>query len=92
MMRALLRGTLSALMLLTLVACSEPTKEDLLEKAKGVSTRAELEKTLGKPDDISKLGPIEQWTYQASNGNVIFVLTGDSVTMQATAAGENKKK
>lgn len=90
MTRALLHGTLSALMLMTLVACSDPTKEDLLAKSKGISTRADLEKTLGKPDDISKFGPIEQWTYKASNGSVMFVLTGDSVTLQATASGEKK--
>jgi len=75
------RGAAVALALLT--ACGSPTKEDLLEKARGVSTRAALEKALGKPTEISKLGPVEQWTYRASNGELVFVLVGDTVTLEA---------
>ena len=55
-----------------LVGCGR-SKEDLIQKSRGVATRAELEQALGKPSDISKLGPVEQWTYKASNGNVVFV-------------------
>ncbi len=31
------------------------------------------------PGDISKLGPVEQWTYK-----VVFVIIGETVTLQAT--------
>jgi len=55
-----------------LVGCGR-SKEDLIQKSRGVATRAELEQALGKPSDISTLGPVEQWTYKASNGNVVFV-------------------
>lgn len=73
-----------------LVGCSR-SKEDLIQKSRGVGTRAELERALGKPSDISKLGPVEQWTYQASNGNVVFLIVGDKVTMQATMSPDEKK-
>lgn len=39
---------------------------------------------MGRPDDIGKLGPIEQWTHRASDGTVVFIITGDQVAMQAT--------
>ncbi len=38
-------------------ACGEPSKGDILEKAKGITAKTELAKALGKPDDINKLGP-----------------------------------
>jgi hypothetical protein len=66
------------------------SKEDLVEKSRNASTRAELEQALGKPSGIAKLGPVEQWTYKASNGSVVFLIVGDKVTLQA--AGPDDKK
>jgi hypothetical protein len=66
------------------VGCSR-SKEDLIQKSRGVGTRANLERALGKPSDISKLGPAEQWT-------VVFLIVGDTVTMQATMSPDEKKK
>jgi len=86
-MRSLIAVVLVAL---ALVGCSR-TKEDLVRKAEGVKTRAELESRLGRADDISKLGPIEQWTYKASNGQVVFVIVGDTVTLQAAGGAEKKQ-
>ena len=83
MTRGVARITGGVLALTLLSACGERTKEDIIEKARGVSTRAELEKALGKPGDIGKLGPVEQWTYRARNGEVVFVIVGDSVMLQA---------
>ena len=74
-----------------LVGCSR-SKEDLIQKSRGVGTRAELEQALGKPSDISKLGPVEQWTYKASNGTVVFLIVGDQVTLQATGSPADGKK
>ena len=62
----------------------------IVAKARDVKTRAELERVLGKPDDVSKLGPLEKWSYRAKNGQVVFVLMGDSVTLEATAPAEKK--
>jgi hypothetical protein len=87
-MRALAVLLLAALLL---GGCSR-TKEDLLKKAETVKTRAELESRLGRPDDISKLGPMETWTYKASNGEVVFVIVGDSVTLQAAGGGGGERK
>ena len=70
--------------------CGPRTKEDLVERARGVETRPELEKKLGRPQDITKVGPIETWTYRASNGNVVFVIIADRVTLQA--AGETERR
>jgi hypothetical protein len=77
-----------------LVGCSR-SKEDLIQKSRGIGTRTELEQALGKPSDISKLGPVEQWTYRASNGTVVFLIVGDKVTLQAAgspADGKTEKK
>ena len=79
-----IRTTVALFALLLLAACFAPSKADLLKKAKGVSSRAELEAALGEPSDVSKLGPIEKWTYKASDGSVVFVLAGDTVTIEAT--------
>jgi hypothetical protein len=50
-----------------------------------VTTKAELEAQLGAPDDRTKLGPIETWTYQASDGKVTYLIAGDTVQLQATS-------
>ena len=73
-------------------ACGGSTKEDILAKAKNASTKADLEKALGRPDDIAKLGPMEKWTYKASNGKVVFMIVGDKVTIEATGESEKEKK
>jgi hypothetical protein len=78
-----------ALALLALAGCSR-AKEDVLKKAETVKTRADLESRLGRPDDIAKLGPMERWTYKATNGEVVFVIVGDAVTLQATGPGDKK--
>lgn len=84
-------GRLAVLLLAAAVGagCGN-TKEDLLKKAEGVATRAALERALGRPDDIAKLGPVERWTYRARNGEVVFVIVGDTVTLQAAGAGDKR--
>jgi len=52
---------------------------------------AGLERALGKPDDITKLGPVETWRYKASNGEVIFLIVGDDVTLQAAGGSDTAK-
>ena len=84
------RRLLVAVLALVLVAGCSRSKEDIVGKAREAKTRADLERTLGKPDDISKLGPVERWTYKASNGEVVFVVVGDTVTLQATGSGGKK--
>src|SRR3546814_1415507 len=66
--------------LLLLTACFAPSKADLIKKAQGASSRAELEAALGEPSEVLKLGPIGKWTYVASDGLVVFLLAGDTVT------------
>lgn len=56
----------------------------------GVSSPV-LERALGKPTDLSKIGPLETWTYRASNGTVVFVVVGDTVTLQATGTAPAKE-
>lgn len=80
------RALLTALALtaaLTLGAC-EKSKEDILQKAEKAETREQLKAALGTPDDIAKLGPVETWTYDGSNGTVSFIIAGDQVTLRAT--------
>jgi hypothetical protein len=65
--------------------CGRGTKHDLLKKTESIETKAALEHALGAPDDRQKLGPIETWTYVASDGKVTFLITGDHVALQATS-------
>ena len=92
MTRVLARACCSVLVLILLGACGGRTKEDIVQNARNVSTRAELEKALGKPTDIAKLGPMERWTYRASNGEVVFLIIGDTVTLQTTGRPGDKTK
>ncbi len=84
-------GAALLLVALWMAGCGPPTKEDIVGKARNVSTRAELEKALGKPTDIGKIGPVETWTYKAKNGEVVFLLVGDKVTLQATGTPEKQR-
>jgi hypothetical protein len=77
------RLVLALLAALSLAGCLE-TKQDILKKAQGAGNRIQLETALGKPDDISKVGPVEKWTYKATNGTVTFILAGDVVTTSLT--------
>jgi hypothetical protein len=85
------RALLIAVVLLGLAACGRGTKEEIVTKARDISTRAELERVLGRPDDLSKLGPVETWRYKASNGEVVFLIVGDTVTLQAAGSPEKPK-
>ena len=89
--RMMTRVLVCAVAVLGLVACGRGTKEDIVSKARDISRRAELERALGQPDEITKLGPVETWRYKASNGEVIFLIVGDDVTLQA-AGGRDKAK
>ena len=79
-------------LLFALAACGDPSKASIIEKARGIETRQQLESTLGKPAEVNKLGPIESWTYKASDGTVTFVVTGDKVVMDMTAGKSESKK
>jgi hypothetical protein len=87
----MVRAFACGLVALGLVACGRASKEEIVAKARDISRRAELERAFGKPDDITKLGPLETWRYKASNGEVIFLIVGDDVTLQA-AGGSDKAK
>lgn len=92
-MRAwMLRTLLCGIVLALGTSCGSSTKEDILAKAKNATTKADLEKALGRPDDIAKLGPMEKWTYRASNGQVVFVIVGDRVAVEAAGSPEKDKK
>jgi hypothetical protein len=88
MLRTLVFGIALALM----TACGGSTKEDIVARARNASTKGDLEKAVGRPDDIAKLGPMEKWTYKASNGKVVFLIVGDKVTIEATGESEKEKK
>ena len=75
----------AALVAAMVAACGDPTKEDIVKRSEGIDTKQQLEKVLGRPNDIAKLGPVETWTYNAANGTVSFVIAGDRVTVSATA-------
>jgi hypothetical protein len=74
---------------LALAACGRGTKHDMIRKTDGVTTRAELERVLGKPDrfESAGVGPLrmESWIYRASDGEVLFVVAGDTVVSRTTS-------
>lgn len=74
----------AAVAVLALAACGDPSKGEIIDKAAGADTKAKLEQALGKPAEVDKMGPVERWTYKASDGQVVFLITGDAVTMQMT--------
>ena len=84
------RFVLVTLLLLGLTACMPPSKDDILQSAAGVETTEELRRALGDPDERSKLGPIETWTYEASDGEVKFVITDGKLRLQATLDADDR--
>jgi hypothetical protein len=74
-----------------LFACSE-SKYDILQKAQAAETKQQLEAALGAPDDVSKLGPIETWTYEASDGSVEFLITGNKVALETTSGKKEAER
>ena len=72
---------LAAGLMLAVAACGKPTKESMLQKAGNAKKSAEVVTLLGQPDDIGKIGPLEVWTYKASNGKVVFTMLADNVTL-----------
>jgi len=59
-----------------------PSKADIARKSAGAETKQQLQAALGGPDEVTRLGPIEQWVYKASDGQVVFVILGEHVTLQ----------
>jgi len=82
------RLLVALLLLLWLAACGGESKGEILQKAEAAKTKQELRAALGDPDEVSKLGPIETWSYDASDGRVEFLITGDKVALETTS-GEN---
>ncbi len=74
------------LLAVVLAACGKPSKKEIIDKAEAVNTKGGLESALGQPDNVNKIGPIEQWFYEASDGQVMFVITGNTVVLE-TAGG-----
>jgi hypothetical protein len=83
------RRALAITLLLGLSACGDPTVADIVKKTEKVGTRADLERALGKPTQLTKLGPVETWTYKAKDGEISFLVTGD--TVQASAGGGGRR-
>lgn len=90
-MTAWVRALVCGLAVVGLTACGRPTKEEIVSKARDIGKRAELERVLGRPDELTKLGPVETWRYKASNGEVVFVIIGDEVTLQAAGSPDKPK-
>ncbi|HVI51696.1 MAG TPA: hypothetical protein VM661_10835 [Candidatus Sulfotelmatobacter sp.] len=81
-----MKKTVLAILLLALAGCAAlaPSKRDIARKSVGVDTKQQLLAALGGPDDAMRMGLVEQWTYHARDGEVMFVIIGDQVTLQAS--------
>lgn len=82
------RIAIVAALAFALAACGRGTKHDIIQKTEQVTTRAELERALGKPDrfESAGVGPLrmETWVYRASDGEVLFLIAGDTVVSRTT--------
>lgn len=67
-----------------MAACSDSTA-DIVVKAKDAGTTAQLTEAIGKPDSIEKIGPLARWIYQASDGEVTFIILGNRVTTSTSS-------
>jgi hypothetical protein len=83
------RRALAIVLLLGLTACGDSTVAEIVKKTEKVGTRADLERVLGRPQQLSKLGPLETWTYTAKDGEISFLVTGD--TVQASAGSGSRR-
>ena len=86
-----LLGGFALSMLLLLSGCGRGSKQDIVKKTSAITKKADLEKALGKPDEFNKAVFVETWTYKASDGEVTFIVTGDTVQMQVTG-GDGKNR
>ena len=86
-MSRLYRAACAAVLVLLLAACDD-SKADILKKSENAATRQQLREAIGDPDDVVKVGPLETWTYKASDGSVTFTLAGDAVTLKVTGEKE----
>jgi hypothetical protein len=68
---------------------SSPTKAEILKKAAGLKTKEELEKVLGLPAKLDKIGPVERWTYNAKDGVVVYTIVAGRVALDET--GDRKQ-
>lgn len=75
---------------LALGGCFEDSKAEIVKKAEGAATKDDLRKALGDPKTLNKIGPLEEWVYEASDGVVRFPILGDKVGPVVT--GEKEKK
>lgn len=69
------------LIALALAACDAPpsTLAEIARKGEKAGTPAELQRALGKPHKVTRIGPAENWTYKATDGEISFLVMGDSV-------------
>jgi hypothetical protein len=77
-------GLLLAFAAVAVLGCGPPSQHEILKQADGAETKQALEEAIGAPDGVDKLGPVETWTYRASDGDVEFVITGDKVRLGST--------
>lgn len=74
----------AAALALLLTGCFQDSKDGLIQKAEGIETKQQLREALGDPDTVDKVGPVEKWTYKASDGTVIFPIVADRVGPSVT--------
>jgi hypothetical protein len=86
-MQKVFTGILLSLMIFVLAAC-EKSSTEILDKAEGISSAKALKAAIGDPDKIDKVGPVANWTYQTSDGEVTFTIVGDNVTVSTATSNE----
>ena len=79
-----MRKAAAIILTLVLSACAVllPSKREIAQRSAGVATKQQLLAALGGPDDALRMGPVEEWVYKARDGEVLFIIADDQVTLQ----------
>ena len=95
-MPRILRFLTTLAMLSLLSGCGGNTMKDISDRAEQAKTKEQLEAALGQPKKFEKislpvLGTGEIWTYEGSDGDVVFTLHNGKVKTSVTQPNEKTK-
>lgn len=68
---------------ISLSACLDPEKEDLLKKVKGLTHPEQIITAIGPANKIIDDGALKHWRYSAAGGDVCFSVVGSMALRMA---------
>ncbi|MEH6476912.1 MAG: hypothetical protein V7727_14565 [Sneathiella sp.] len=68
---------------LSVSACFDPDKEDLLKKVKGLTHPEQIVTAIGPANKVIDDGALKYWRYSAAGGDVCFSVVGSMALRMA---------